>query len=78
MEYFYILKNKNNGKMYAGSRYSKTLVLDPTQLLNKNHPHPYFTSSKTIKEDVDSYIIVKIKEFPDEIYIVSMRSFNYA
>lgn len=65
VEYFYILKNINTGMYYAGSRYTKKQYSHPDQLLNTTHKYPYLTSCKRIKEDVSSYIIVKVKVFPD-------------
>ena len=58
--YVYILKNKENGKMYAGVRFAKNC--SPADLLTT-----YLTSSKIVKkllnENLDSFEIYKIIEF---------------
>lgn len=63
LEYFYIVKNIHSGLLYAGSKYSKRSYSHPDQLFNANHPYPYFTSCKTINNDIQSYEIVKVKSF---------------
>lgn len=69
MQYFYIIQHLASKRYYAGSKFSKRNS-DPAQLLNPNHKCPYFTSSKLIKaliaeDGVDSFVIVKLKTFPE-------------
>ena len=73
-EYFYIIEHNKSGMRYAGSRYSK--FANPNEFWNPNHKHPYFTSSKIIKdicetEGYDSFTILKLKTVQDA------RSYEY-
>ena len=73
-EYFYIIEHKGSGMRYAGSRYSK--FANPSEFWNLKHKHPYFTSSKIIKdickiEGYDSFIILKLKA------VKNARSYEY-
>lgn len=65
VQYFYIIRNKHTKELYAGSRYTKRHYIHPNQLLNSDHPYPYYTSAKSIKADPESYEVVRTKEFPN-------------
>ena len=51
LEYFYLIRHKESGKFYAGSRYSSKQFIHPDQLWNSKWNHnAYFTSSSIIRE----------------------------
>lgn len=68
VEYFYIIRHIKSRKLYCGSKYAK--YCHPDQLMNPFHAFPYYTSSDIVRallktEGIDSFDIVKIKEFPN-------------
>jgi len=61
--YYYVIKHKPSGKLYAGSQYGKNS--DPSNLLKT-----YFTSSKVVKQLIekdgaDSFVIEHVDCRPD-------------
>lgn len=67
LPYFYIIRDKRNGKMYAGSRWAKDC--NPSEFMK---PDGYTTSSKTINNIIkefglDTFDILRVDTYCDNI-----------